>query len=326
MSLPALIRPTLSDPLVVTLPATGYADGDKFTVKAPLDRDVLIRWPLGKTRTGGLRITGGRNVVLAGGHQTIGRNRDGSWPEYGARGVGDTNIAVDDGAGIVHVEGLLVDSSGGAESDGFMLNTNRTVQIMWTRVDNLQGSSAPGHRHADCIQIGPGGVGELRLDHFTGRSHYNSLYARRENSPLGKAHGPLRLRYSNMGGYTQNPIGAPQQTLTGLSLGTQPPNDPGDNGSAVNAELPGDVYLDHYYADPGEAGRPNLGEFLHPDARRNSYQPGRPVADSTGGWYWPVWRGASPGVHGRVLTGPPPSGDYAKADAVGLNYAKGVWA
>lgn len=333
MSLPQLVRPELVDPIEYRLPATGYADSDATTIKIPSGRDAVILAPREK-RVGHLRIMGGRNKVLAGLYQSIGKNRDGSYPAQGARTMGDYNVEVLDGdpSGIFHAEGVHIDGSEGAQSDGFFLNCpNTIVQLLKCRTDTLLGALRTG-RHADGVQT-PNGVLLLTMDRSSFGSYYNTLYLRRENSPLKPPILELRVRYCNTFGYDHNPVADPSKgdtthTLRGISLGTQPADDdggPGNAASPTNMELETRVTLSHFHTDPESAGLDPL-DWVYPHGGKQMYDPARPVYDPiTRSLYWPGWR-AQGKVTGRVLMYPPTHGDFAKPEAVGLNYRAAMWA
>ena len=70
---------------------------------------------------------------------------------------------------------------------------------------------------------------------MTGSSHYNNLYLRRENSPLGPAIGPVTLDHVNLFGYV-NPSGWDiPATLRAMSIGTQPADTDCDAATATAA-------------------------------------------------------------------------------------------
>lgn len=336
MSLPAFTRPPLDRPLVIDLAATGYWDTDNKTLNLSGGEDVLVRYPR-ERRVGHLSIRGARNVAIIGGYNSIGKKQDGTYPGTGARQSGDFNLEIRDGddGGTVWVEGMMIDATGGAQSDAFFINApNRLVDLVHCRVEGLLGSLTHG-RHADGIQTA-GGCRRLRLDHCTIASHYNTVYLRRENSPLMPAVQQLMIRYSNTFGYSTNPAagsGDPQYTLRGISLGTQPADNdcnqwgacgPANDMSATNADLPTECWFDHFWIDPASAGRQPL-EWVFPDAGARTYPGIHPVLDSSGGLYWPAWR-ASGKVHGRIMIGRPRYGDFAKAADTGLNYKAAEWA
>ena len=157
-------------------------------------RDYIIQYP-DVRRVGELRLVGGRNIVIVGGASTIAPHS----------GTGVRNIQISDKSGVmdgrvIHIEGLDIDGSGGGEADGIGIGApSAIVQIENTRITGLIGHLSS--THADVIQTW-GGVKALRLYDVTGASHYNSLYLRRENSPLGPPTGPVTLDHVNMFGYT----------------------------------------------------------------------------------------------------------------------------
>jgi hypothetical protein len=321
---PPVERPPLTSPTVVSLSATSPLP------KLSNARDYIILLPKTVAHTSGVRVVGGRNVALVGG--------------YLSTSTGSTvpNVFIGDGAagGIVHCEGLLIDGSHGGLSDAFHLQCpHRHVQLKMNRVDGLRG--AYSKTHADCIQNL--GCASLRVEDFTGRSHYNNSYCRRENDPVGWPVGPSTWNRVNMGGYrtNQDAVGTdPKHTLRAISLGTQPVP-PGDATSTVNGLLTGSVWLHSYYANSAEAGMP-LGQFVWPH-NGPSMEPSCRAQVSTDGLSvdWPRWRTstAPPAeetrpsaygamgsgdakVYGMVMLGPPPGGDYVTAGDAGLAYPR----
>lgn len=315
---PALQRPPLSEPLVHRL--------DQSAALPKLDdrRDHLIILPPA-VRLRGVSINQGRNVVIAGGYISIGA------------GLDEACISVHDGVlgRVVHLEGIREDALQGGMSDGLQTMCPTThVQVQKCRTTGLRGSLAT--RHADVCQ--PLGMLSLSFEDFTGSSHYNSLYARRENKPLGNPLGPIYACRVNMKGFKTNPLGEPQQTLRAISLGTQPdpPSDPSD---PINGHLTSPVWLYEYYADAASAGRA-LGDFAWPHAGSRMVAECRASVSADGqSLWWERWKTdtAPPAgettpstagtfgsgdakVYGVVKLGPPPGGDFVLTKDIGLSY------
>ena len=302
--------PTLTNPITITLPPTGDQ-----TLNLDNSRDYLIRYPAVR-RVGELRLIGGRNIVIIGGASTIAPHP----------GTGVRNIQISDKPGVmdgrvIHIEGLDIDGSGGGEADGIGIGApSAIVQIENVRITGLIGHL--GSTHADVIQTW-GGVKELRIYDLTGASHYNNLYLRRENSPLGPAIGPVTLDHVNLFGYV-NPAGWDiPSTLRALSIGTQPADSdcdgkghcgPSNPDSTTNCRLTSPVTLNQFYGAP-PAG--SLQRFMWPTDY--GVAAGCPSALSADGQsaYWPSLGSLVTGV---MQLGPPPGGDFVPAGSVGVGY------
>jgi hypothetical protein len=324
---PKLTRPSLANPVVIDLMGKTSLPRLKDT------QDYIINlphqvWPYG------LNFRGGRNIVVVGGYLST------------PQGATNPNITIENttaqGA-TLWLEGLLIDGQGGGLSDAFHINTapNRYVDIFNCRVDELNGSYST--THADVIQNL--GCKRLRVQKFTGRSHYNNIYMRRENNPLLGPIGPSTFNHVNVGGYKTNPnakTGDPTHTLRGLSLGTQP-NPPGDETSAVNCQLTGSVWLFEYYAAAAEAGLtldqfawPFAGKRFCPDCvasvdtsvtphqlkfpawNTDTHPPREETTPSTFGQQG----SGNAQVYGVIKDGLPVHGDFVAAGSVGLAYPR----
>jgi hypothetical protein len=273
-------------------------------------RDYILKMP-NRKKTGVLSIFGGRNVRVIGGYLSVNHPAENIYIKDGPDAV--------DGR-IVHLEGLLIDASSGAHADGMKIAAPKAiVQIKLCRIVGLRGSKAG--IHADVVQPF-GGVKALRIDGLTASSHYNNLYLRRENDPMGPPIRRVSVRNTDIFGY-QNPRGFdPPTTIRAISLGTQgiPPSDDSDG---INCVLGGRVVFRRFFANPPPGKR--LGQFVHPHDRmpgagslcraKLSFGPKR--VD------WPRLRLANGGlVSGAVRQGPPPRGHFVPERRVGLNYQR----
>jgi hypothetical protein len=302
--------PALTNPVTITLPATGDQ-----TLNLDNSRDYLIRYPAVR-RVGELHLIGGRNIVIIGGASTIAPHT----------GIGVRNIQISDKPGVmdgrvIHIEGIDIDGSGGGEADGIGIGApSAIVQIENVRITGLIGHLSS--THADVIQTW-GGVKQLRVYDLTGASHYNNLYLRRENSPLGPAIGPVTLDHVNLFGYV-NPAGWDiPSTLRALSIGTQPADSdcdgkghcgPSNPDSTTNCQLSSPMTLNQFYGAP-PAG--SLQRFMWPTDY--GVAAGCPSALSADGQsaYWPALTSLITGV---MQLGPPPGGDFVPAGSVGVGY------
>jgi hypothetical protein len=291
--------PVLVNPVTIRLRAgNSYLSLDN-------EKDYVLRMPRRRKKTGILYIGGGRNIRLIGGYMSV--------------KASDVNVLIHDRAGshqgrIVHIEGLLIDSSSGHRADGIRIAAPRTiVQLKNVRIVNLRGTSRT--IHADVIQP-YGGVKELRIDGLTGSSHYNNLFFRRENYPLGPAIGTVRIRNANMFGYV-NRGRVPPTTLRGISIGTQA-RDPRDGDDPVVCRLTHPVYLEEFYVKPPRGV--SLGQFAFPNVSSRSGCAAK-VSKNGKSLDWPALRSSAGGkVTGVVKLGPPPNGAFVPPGSAGLEY------
>ncbi|MDX6549310.1 MAG: hypothetical protein QOG33_2860 [Gaiellales bacterium] len=274
-------------------------------------KDYILQMPAEK-KTGALVIRGGRNVEVIGGYMSI--------ATASSVGAGAANIVISDGVApvdgrVVRIEGVQIDASSGVEADGIRIDApHAVVQVVNTRITGLLGSLAT--THADLIQPW-GGVKELDVDGFTGASHYNSFYLRRENNPLLPPIGKVVMHDVNVYGLS-NPAGSdPPETISAISIGTQPYT-PSDTQSTTNCQVAGTIQLDNFYALPASK-RP--GSFVYPrDSMTTSGCPAQVSADGTS-VDWPSLRASSGGtVTGVVRVGAPPGGDFVPLGMAGLGY------
>ena len=291
----AFIRPPLTDPITIKL----NSGIDRLRLSDA--RDYVLDLPTVK-KTGVLEIRGGRNIWVIGGYLSV--------------AAAGPNIIIADGPAaidgrVVHLEGILINSSSGAQSDGIRIKAPRAiVQIVKTRIVDLKGSTSG--LHADVIQPF-GGIRALRIDGLTASSHYNNLYLRRENDPLGPAIGEVTIYNANLFGYWNGSNVSPPETLRAISIGTQAVS-AADTTSAINCQLTAPVTLQAFYIQPA---RKRAGQFVYPHDKMQSA--GCPATISADGLTlrWPLLGSY---VNGSATIGSPPTGDFVPAGAVGLNY------
>ncbi len=153
--------PALTDPVVVDVSAAR-----RDLVLDPT-KDYLLRMPSTPLSVlGGLRVTGGRNVVLIGGEISI---------PAGATATGEANrgLYLKNQTGTVHVEGLAITGPGLGEGINLDQRAGGVVQLQNLRIDTVQGS-ATGH-HADLIQTWAG-PRQLLVDGLTGSTQYQGFF------------------------------------------------------------------------------------------------------------------------------------------------------
>ncbi|MFC6852060.1 malectin domain-containing carbohydrate-binding protein [Aquipuribacter hungaricus] len=170
--------PALVDPLVWVPSPTSRV------LKAPADRDVLVRWPAGELDgAGGYQINGGRNVVSIGGTINYSTRH-----VLGVGGEADRNRCLyihgnttAQAPRTVHVEGLRCAGPNiweGINIDSKAERGTLTVQvrdIVMDEVQGLPGTDGSGHIGGDALQAW-NGPHRLRIDGFDARNlHYQGL-------------------------------------------------------------------------------------------------------------------------------------------------------
>jgi hypothetical protein len=127
--------------------------------------DYVVRLPK-QIVTGTVRIDGGRNVMVVGGHISMSRST-----RKGA-------LIVNDWTQTLHIEGLRIDPGGsrGLQNDGIQVNSRHAgsvAQLQNVRVERVTGSV--GGHHGDILQTW-GGPTKLKVDRFTGFTDYQGFY------------------------------------------------------------------------------------------------------------------------------------------------------
>lgn len=168
--------PALEDPETVTL--------DSTDTHARLERgkDYVVELAEPISAVGGVIISGGRNVVLVGGHITI------PWAGPDASAADRRGLFVRWQSGTVHVEGLLIDNEGGDLSEGIQINApNARVQLVNIRVDGVHARDPVGFsdNHPDVVQPW-GGARELWISGLTGVSGYQGIFLKADQNELGR--------------------------------------------------------------------------------------------------------------------------------------------
>ncbi|HVI37374.1 MAG TPA: hypothetical protein VM684_14170, partial [Gaiellales bacterium] len=174
-----------------------------------------------------------------------------------------------------------------------------------------------GGYHADVVQPG-GGVKELRIDGFTGASHYNDFYFRREANPLEPPIGKVTIRNTNMFGYVNAKGTTPATTIRGISVGTQS-NPPSDDSQATNCAMTDPLVFDNFWVTPPAGVRP--GQFAWPNDNMSGSASWCRSAFAAGSstLSWPGLNAAKGGkVSGAINVGA--HADFVPAGSVGLGY------
>lgn len=247
-------------------------------------RDYVIVLPP-RRKVGGLWLDGGHDIVIKGGYVTIPTGT----PPGTANDAYRTGIYVDGATGTVHIEGVLIDASGGGDSDGIDINAPRAiVQLENLRIVGLHGSYAGFH--ADLVQPW-GGVRALRIDHLTGSSNYQGLFLPRDLGAIGSA----SLQNIDLWG-TATRL-ATGRHLLWLTSGLQ-----GCSGYRVS--------LSSVYLQPRRGT--TVGEVVWPELGSRLPCAATPARGRVGWSALPVT--------GSVQGGPPPGGEFVPAGVAGPRY------
>jgi hypothetical protein len=175
-------------PITIQL-GTGYT----HTTLSPT-QDYVLKLPPTK-KVGGTWIEGGHNIVVKGGAVTI---------PYAAPGAATsaqrTAIYFKGATGTVHVEGVLIDGSGGGQFDGVDIDAPQAVaQLENLRIVGVNGGVSSFH--ADVVQPW-GGVKDLRIDRLSGASNYQGFMLTKDLGPIGSA----ELSHVDLTATTQAPV------------------------------------------------------------------------------------------------------------------------
>lgn len=175
----------------LTMPTTIQVgpEGGQFNLAPGKDYVVQIG---DVNAVGGVRLIGGRNIVVIGGHITI------PWAGDDAS-IGDRlGLYLKNQTGTVHVEGLLIDNAGGDLSEGIQIAApDAVVQIENCRVEGIHARDEMNFtdNHPDLIQPW-GGVRALLVDGFSGLTDYQGFFLVGSSAPIGK----VQLRNVNIVG------------------------------------------------------------------------------------------------------------------------------
>lgn len=164
--------PALEQPKTIELTATS------FVPQLDPKRDYIIKLP-NEPRTKAVQITGGRNVVLIGGHITL-ENLDGQQAYDSQKRA----IYIKNNVGTVHIEGVFIDGTNSGEFDGVAIAAPESVvQLQNMRIMEVHGTYRTFH--GDVVQPW-GGVKELRIDRMTASTHYQGLQIDKDLQPIGE--------------------------------------------------------------------------------------------------------------------------------------------
>lgn len=271
--------PALVNPVTINLTETS----NPGTLKTGVD--YIINLP-STTRTRGVYINGGRNVVIIGGHIQM-PAYDSTQETYTGRAF---YIKNGDAGRVVHIEGVLMTITPESQVDFVAIDDdNAIVQVQNCRAEGVQGSY--DQWHADIIQPW-GGVAQLRIDGLTASSSYQGLQLTQDLGPCGS----YDLKNINITALPEWYAGAKGGYMMWLTTGTK--------------AVP--MTLSNVYITP-RTGR-SLGKTVWPDIDATDVTT-RPTI-SNGYLTWP---GLSH-ITGGITEGTPPRGDFVPAGTAGIGY------
>lgn len=234
---------------------------------------------------GPVRIVGGRNVKLIGGHISI--PFAGQLEDYGSPGSfisARLGLYLKGQTGTVHVEGVLFD--GPDLSEGIQINApEAVVQLVNLRFEGIHARDEVSFtdNHPDVIQPW-GGVRVLRIDGLTASSDMQGIFLKGDTGPIGEAD----IRRVNLKG-----------TSTARQLFWQAETLP--------------VHLENVFIQ-GAPGR-YFGTIIWP--QYDGSYPRRSFKTPDGRWmFYP-----ETGITGAIVEGSPPS-DFVPRSLVGATYER----
>jgi len=280
-------------------PPSGYTDYETVNVSVnggqiDLDDDTDYQLVFPNERVNrNIRVVGGRNIVIIGGHIRIDTDYSNKSQRMG--------LKFSENEGLIHIEGLRID--GRYLTEGIQFDSPRAQAVLQNiRIDALYGgdNTGIGLNHADLIQPW-GGLGAwsdwaLRICGLSGGpSHYNGLMLKADQSRLG----PVDVRFVDIE-LVDAPINRNSEYGGGW-IGVYM-----DNVDEVHFH-PGTVWIEYNsYRNDGD-----LSSNVVPRTDGDSIDDlGRHIE----------WRSSS--ITGRVYAGQPPTGDYVPAHSVGLGYSR----
>lgn len=289
--------PVLESPNIINVPATSgttWIDMGTYMADADDNQDFLIVMPSSK-KTGRVMIytnsvKKARHIVIIGGHLTAGA------------GI-DKPLTVQDWVGTLHIEGMLIDASGGvSDYDGIVLHPLTSAgnyvghtpiaQIQNCRITGVTGTS--GGFHGDIVQMWSNT--NIRIDKLTGESEYQGLMLAPDQIDTGAELPRFDLRRVNL--RYGNPSTATWTYLLWLH-------------QATDDTMPTGVNLDAVYIEPRD------GQTLDNAVMPNSGEAASIAASVTDGY---LTFPEALGYTGGVTEGAPPDGDFVPESVPGLDY------
>jgi hypothetical protein len=275
---------------------TKYVTTSQTTLSLSAGVDYRVVLP-SSPRTHRLKITGGRNVVIIGGHIAMTTSPS-------SCSDGNVALAFKDQTGIIHIEGLLIDNPYGKMFDGIALQApNAIFQIQNLRAVNFKGnhtsSCSDPYFHSDIIQ-NQGGARELRIHNLTGSTNYQGFFI------TGSAWhtGTREIQRAVMSNINLTALDSSTGIMWFGDLTTCNTRDPLYPTSFSN------VYAKLY-------GTANIGSGYNSIVpSQNSPSPCRMSYNGSQA----TWPGIANYISGYITNGSPPNGDFVPSGSVGLRY------
>ncbi len=278
-----------------TYQITENSQGHQF-LDLDTSKDWIVKLPSNRPQRGGIDINGGHNVIIIGGE--IDLTTPCTTDNNVCHGI---NISRNQNAtGEVYIEGVLIKNPDGTHSqytgDGIDVNTDArpNITLQNIRVEGIDGCGYNGNpAHADVFQPYGAKNTDINVDHFTGTSDFQGMQIDPDTST------PHSGTYKNV-------------NITILSNSHS-----GCTGSAqygwwlANACKTYPMTLSNDYEQ--EPNKSLAYNAVWPDTDTTF---GCPAQYTNGIASWP---GLS-NVHGSIINGLPPSGDFVPAGSVGIGY------
>lgn len=260
-------------------------------------KDWIVRLPNYGPQKGGIDIDGGHNVIIIGGEIDL------TTPCITDNDIcHGINISRGGNAtGEVYIEGVLIKNPDATHSgytgDGIDVNTDATtnVTLQNIRVEGIDGCDANGFSaHSDIFQPYRAKNTTIQVDHLTGTTDFEGMTinpgASFPRSGTFKNVNITVLRNPHPGCTSSAHYG---WWLTGARCSTYP------------------ITLSHDYEQ--EPNRSLASQAVWPDTNGPS---GCFAQYSNGKAFWP----ALADVHGSIINGVPPGGDFVPVGVAGINY------
>jgi hypothetical protein len=297
--------PTNANP--TTINVTTAEEADPYQLTLSTTQDYIVNLP-NSDFLGALKIWGGHNVTIIGGHITVPNS---ATQNDNAKDGSDVGLRIHGSTGTVHIEGVLLDCQNPASTQCDAINIDAplaNVQIENVRADDLWGTysdaaggAADTGEHADAIETW-GGANSLDVDNFTATGDYQGFTI---ESELGTTVNSYDLRNVNL---VNEPV---PSALASISRG-------GGNMLIVSSydtacTKQGPMSLSNFYIDDESNGYVSPGNQVWPHVG-STY--GCPGVMSGNNVTWP----ALTNITGHVTLSAPPSGDFVPTGVAGTSY------
>jgi hypothetical protein len=300
--------PTNTAPTTVNI-TTADESAQPYILNLDTTKDYIVNLP-STDYLGALKIVGGHNVTIIGGHITV--PNSGNQADNDAASS-DQGLLIENSTGTVHVEGVLFDCQSSpitmcdainvsAPAANIVLENDRANDL-WGTYSKAAGGAADTGEHADVIETW-GGANSLDVDNFTASGDYQGftigpdLYQTRVVNSYD-------LRNVNL---VNEPV---PSALASISRG-------GGKMLLVtsynnNCTTSGPMSFTNFYLDNESNGDVANGSQTWPTVGSSSACPGVLSGNNES---WP----ALSNITGHVTLAAPPGGDFVPAGVAGTSY------